>query len=356
MNYKEREFDRSFRYRKAIQSVPHILNGISQGRIKWDYLFTYSNPWSVNAKSAFIESILVGMPTENILCEENYYGELFVLDGVQRLMCLSDFFENKFKLQGLKLVTSLEGFYYSDLPYGQSSIFQNRAEIELTVISYDTDSILKFEFFKRINSDYYRYPKQLARNYAFREHLYFIRDLQSINSSYLDQKELRKDLFSIETSKTEHKINSDFDELYLLLCSISLVLNRIMHEYIDKPYISSSANIGDLLDDTAIFLYQHQHVFSLLGSIVTNTISMISQQLDSKIIFKSSSGRWSNLSDANHLYRRKMGNAELDRDTIVACFIEVSKGRDLYLDDIIDRRVVYRNNRPLRAFIRNIFE
>jgi hypothetical protein len=54
-------------------------------------MFAYSKSWSNISKSTFIESILVGMPAEDILCEENNYGELFVLDGVQRLMCLQDF-------------------------------------------------------------------------------------------------------------------------------------------------------------------------------------------------------------------------------------------------------------------------
>jgi hypothetical protein len=86
-------------------------------------MFAYSKSWSNISKSTFIESILVGMPAEDILCEENNYGELFVLDGVQRLMCLQDFFNDEFKLQGLKLIPSLEGHYYSQLPYGQTSVF-----------------------------------------------------------------------------------------------------------------------------------------------------------------------------------------------------------------------------------------
>ncbi|WP_236531958.1 DUF262 domain-containing protein, partial [Pseudomonas syringae] len=113
MDYNE--FDRSFRYRKTTHSIPSLLDGLRSNRIQWDPMFAYSKSWSNVSKSTFIESILVGMPAADILCEENNYGELFVLDGVQRLMCLVEFFNDDFKLQGLKLIPSFEGYRYSKL-------------------------------------------------------------------------------------------------------------------------------------------------------------------------------------------------------------------------------------------------
>ena len=168
-----REFDRSFRYRRTTYSVPTLLESIRSGRIRWDPMFAYSKSWSNHSKSTFIESILVGMPVADILCEENHYGDLLVLDGVQRLICLQEYFNNDFGLQGLKLIPSLEGCRYLDLSYNHSSVFYNRTELGLTIIGYDTDAVLKFEFFKRVHAETYRFPIQVARNYAFRDLLFF---------------------------------------------------------------------------------------------------------------------------------------------------------------------------------------
>ena len=247
------EFDRSFRYRKTTQSIPSILEGLRSDRIKWDPMFTYSKSWSNASKSTFIESLLVGMPTADILCEENRYGELSILDGVQRLICLQDFFSNAFKLQGLKLMPSLEGCKYSDLAYSQSSIFHNRTELGFTTISYDTDAILKFEFFKRVHSDSYRFPVQLARNYAFREHLYFIRELQGETHQFLAPRDQHSYKFSIETTKSTHRDVSEFDELYLLLCTASLTY----HRRTPSSSIKIFSKFSDILDETAIYLHQN---------------------------------------------------------------------------------------------------
>lgn len=339
MDYKE--FDRSFRYRKTSQSIPSLLDSILSERIRWDPMFSYSNSWSNFSKSAYIESILVGMPAADILCEENNYGELFVLDGVQRLICLQEFFRDDFKLQGLKLFPSLDGCSYSQLPYGQASVFHNRTEVGLTIISYDTDPILKFEFFKRVHSDTYRFPIQLARNYAFREHLHFIRDLQDATLPHLASKELDSYDVLIGTSKAKHRKISGFDELYLLLCSASLIFYNRMPQY-NARYLN---RFSDLLDETAIYLHRNPEDFLRLKEVVVDALARVSMALNSTMLF-------AELSLRN--YQSHSGYIMLDSDSIVACFIEGLKRRDFNLDDLRNRRIGYRYNRSPQSFFKEL--
>lgn len=342
MDYNE--FDRSFRYRKTTRTIPSLLEGLRSNRIHWDPMFTYSKSWSNISKSTFIESILVGMPTADILCEENDYGELLILDGVQRIMCLQEFFNDDIKLQGLKLIPSLEGYYYSRLSYGQASVFHNRTEIGITIISYDTDAILKFEFFKRVHSDSYRFPVQLARNYAFRDHLYFIRSLQNASRDYLIPRESSSDSFSVEISKATHRDVSAFDELYLVLCTASL----IYHDCIQPSNIRHPKRLSDLLDEAAIYLHHSPSALFPLKDIILNALLRVSMSLDSTIIFTNNS---------RHTYQSYVGrNILLDNDSIIQCFIESLKGRNINLKNIKNRKLRYRNDLSSRSFFNAIFE
>ena len=336
-----KEFDRSFRYRKITQSIPFLMDGIHTGRIKFDPAFAYSKSWPNLYKSAFIESILVGMPTTDILCEENYYGELFVLDGIQRILTLDEFFNNGFKLQGLKLIPSLEGYTYSQLSYGQSSVFYNRAELNLTIISYDTDAILKFEFFKRVHSDSYRFPMQLARNYAFREQCNFIRNLQYSASDYLISSAQYSPDFPTETSKLNHRKVSDYDELYLSLCSASL----IYHHYMPPPLIRASYRMSDLLDDSAIFLHHNPYFFDALSNVIISTLSEVKFEIGGKILVTDISIEPKVTND---------GHVNLDRDRIVLCFINKLKKQNINFDEIKYRSHSSRNLRSVRWFYNEI--
>lgn len=342
MDYKE--FNRSFRYRKTTQSIPSLLDGIRSERIRWDPMFAYTKPWSSSSKTTFIESILVGMPAADILCEENHYGELFVLDGVQRLICLQEFFNDDFRLQDLKLIPSLNGHRYSQLPYAQASIFHNRTELGLTIISYDTDAILKFEFFKRFHSDSYRFPIQLARNYAFRDNLYFIRELQNITNNNLTPKSGSSQPFSISTSKATHRAVSDFDELYLMLCCASLAY----HNRINFLYNRDYNKFSDLLDETAIYLHRNPDDFNHLKNVIVNALERASSVLRATIIFTDISSR------RPFPYSNRDG-IELDSENIVACFIEGLKDRDFNLEDFRNQRYGYKNSISPQYFFKNIY-
>lgn len=259
------EFDKGFRFKKNIHTISSLLERINDGRLRIDLNFIYSKSWSRNTKSTFIESILLGMPISDIRCEEDNYGGLSVLDGTQRLLCLLEFSRDQFKLTDIKLRPELSGRVFSELPYRYTSSFFNRTEIELTIISYDTHPILKLEFLKRINSDSYRFPVQSARNYAFREHFYFLKELQSSCSHLLTIENLG---FKSHTPSSIHRAASNFDELFLYLSSLVLTYH---HEI---P--ADKSDHEELLDAAANFIhdtpYRNQEIIREIQYNIKNIV------------------------------------------------------------------------------------
>lgn len=105
-------------------TVDTILSQIRYGNINLNPRFQRRDAWSINKKSLFIESILLGLPIPQIvlaLNKESRKGNFIVLDGKQRLLTLLQFVggwegkNNSFSLQGLKIRADLNGKSYLDL-------------------------------------------------------------------------------------------------------------------------------------------------------------------------------------------------------------------------------------------------
>lgn len=237
------EYDLGFRFKKNVFTVAGMIDRYHDKRIFLYPDHIYSKSWSKRGKSTFVESILLGMPTTEFWCEEDNYGAISVLDGTQRVQCLLDFCNDEFPLQDLKLLPNLEDLRYSELPSRYASTLSNRAELYFTTISYDTHPALKFEFFKRINSDSYRFPVQAARNFAFRDHFLFIRNTQRACSRYLEPSSSGSTL----SNKNEYLHAASFDELYLLLAALTLTFNKVMRPNEDTTQ--------DLLDEAAMQIH-----------------------------------------------------------------------------------------------------
>jgi len=257
------EYDRGFRFKKNVFTVAGMIDRYHDERIFLYPDHIYSKPWHKRAKSTFIESILLGMPTTEFWCEEDNYGAISVLDGTQRFQCLLDFCGDKFSLQDLNLLPDLDDRYYSDLPSRYASMLSNRAELYFTTISYDTHPALKFEFFKRINSDSYRFPVQAARNFAFRDHFVFIRDVQEGCSRYL---QLASE-GSIFSNRSDYLQAASFDELFLLLAALTLTFNNEISPNKDT--------VQELLDEAAMYIhFSRVDIFALRSEIRSNLRSI----------------------------------------------------------------------------------
>ena len=104
-------------------TVETIISQISRGNINLSPRFQRRDAWTINKKSLFIESVILGLPIPQIVLAVNRdaRGKFIVLDGKQRLLTLLQFTggwegkNNCFSLHGLKSRDDLNGKSYSDI-------------------------------------------------------------------------------------------------------------------------------------------------------------------------------------------------------------------------------------------------
>lgn len=111
-------------------TVETIISQLNRGNIEMSPRFQRRDAWSIGRKSAFVESLVLGLPVPQIVLAEkpNQRGKYIVLDGKQRLLSLLQFTgnaqgtHNAFRLSGLDARTDLTRKSYESL---QHPAFEN---------------------------------------------------------------------------------------------------------------------------------------------------------------------------------------------------------------------------------------
>lgn len=97
-------------------TVETIVSQLTRGNIEMNPRFQRRDAWSIHRKSAFIESLILGLPVPQIVLAEKkgQRGKYIVLDGKQRLLSLLQYTgsaegsrNNAFRLSGLEARTDL---------------------------------------------------------------------------------------------------------------------------------------------------------------------------------------------------------------------------------------------------------
>ena len=125
--------------------------------------------WSEHQKSAFIESILLGIPIPPIFVSQRDDGVWDVVDGVQRLSTIYEFTDLLKKneqeentepvaLQKTTYLPSLEGKKWDDPNDTINSLTQTkrllirRAIIPVSIVKKESDEMIKYELFQRLHT------------------------------------------------------------------------------------------------------------------------------------------------------------------------------------------------------------
>jgi len=125
--------------------------------------------WSDHQKSTFIESILLGIPIPPIFVSQRDDGIWDVIDGLQRLSTIYEFV-GIFKptdergtsfvpLQKTTYLPSLEGKKWDDPKDEDNSLTQaqrlliKRAKIAVNIVEKESDPMIKYELFQRLNTE-----------------------------------------------------------------------------------------------------------------------------------------------------------------------------------------------------------
>ncbi|RQW72245.1 DUF262 domain-containing protein [Halomonas sp. YLB-10] len=125
--------------------------------------------WTVEKKTAFIESILIGIPVPPAFAFENSDGTWELIDGLQRISTILEFLgilrdpEDRTKILPASALCeavylpSLKGTRWSSQEAGQSALekslqlFFRRARIDFQVLKHPSDPKTKFDLFQRLN-------------------------------------------------------------------------------------------------------------------------------------------------------------------------------------------------------------
>lgn len=142
--------------------------------------FQRSFRWDAEQKSAFIESLIVGLPIPPIFVAEDDEGKWELVDGLQRLSTVFSFFGelknipenddkiNLFKLEKCRLIEELNGLDKETLPV-KIRVGILRAVCRVEILRWDSSIAGKYELFKRLNAGGEPLTGQEIRNAVFIE-------------------------------------------------------------------------------------------------------------------------------------------------------------------------------------------
>lgn len=123
--------------------------------------------WSKEKQSALIESFLLNIPVPPIYLAEDEYGKYSVIDGKQRVTAIYNFILNKGKLINLEKFKEIEGLTFDELPIPLNNALKIRPYIRVITLLKQSDSLLKYEVFNRLNTGGDSLLPQEIRNAAF---------------------------------------------------------------------------------------------------------------------------------------------------------------------------------------------
>ncbi|WP_342249566.1 DUF262 domain-containing protein [Sphingomonas sp. OTU376] len=141
-----------------------VISQLRKGNIFLDPDFQRRDAWNIPRKSQYIESLILGIPTPQIILAERRErrGSYIVIDGKQRLLSLRQFAADvgdqefvPFKLKGLKMRSDLNDQSYGDISnnlfVSSAPDFENATIRTVVIKSWPSEEFL-YEVFLRINS------------------------------------------------------------------------------------------------------------------------------------------------------------------------------------------------------------
>lgn len=161
--------------------------------------------WSEYQKSTFIESILLGIPIPPIFVSQRDDGIWDVIDGLQRLSTIYEFVgilkkdsqsqhEPFVALQETRYLPSLKGKKWDDPTDKAHSLTQaqrlliKRAKIAVNIVEKESDKMIKYELFQRLNTGGSIATPQEVRNCIL---LMLNKDLYNLMRSLADRESFK---------------------------------------------------------------------------------------------------------------------------------------------------------------------
>ncbi len=179
-------------------SLEAIANMVKGDAIDIKPKYQRRERWNKDKQSALIESFLLNIPVPPIYLAEDEYGKYSVIDGKQRITSIYNFILLKEKLVNLEKFKEIEGYTFDELPSPLNNALKIRPYIRVITLLKQSDSLLKYEVFNRLNTGGDKLLSQEIRNAAFEG------DLNDLMVE-LSENDFLKLQFNIDTDKNREK-------------------------------------------------------------------------------------------------------------------------------------------------------
>lgn len=123
--------------------------------------------WDNARASRLIESLLLNIPIPVVYFSETQELNYLVIDGHQRIRSIVRFLNGEFALSGLKVLTDFNRKRFHQLPEKYQKRIRTRV-IRAIIIGADSDPMMQFEVFERLNTGSIALNAQEVRNSTHR--------------------------------------------------------------------------------------------------------------------------------------------------------------------------------------------
>ena len=145
-----------------------LADMVESGAIDLQPGFQRRERWGVDKQSALIESFLLNVPVPPVYLAEEADGTYTAIDGKQRLRAIADYISGRFALKNLEQLTDAAGIRFEGLPTEITNALRLRPFLRVVTLLKQTDPLLKYEVFLRLNRGGEALNPQEIRNVAFR--------------------------------------------------------------------------------------------------------------------------------------------------------------------------------------------
>lgn len=134
-------------------TVETLFGQMNKGNIDVSPEFQRRQVWDANKQTAFIESLILGIPVPQIVIAQNKQerGKYIVLDGKQRLLSITRFYDGDLRLGKPELLKELKGLTYGEMDDVYRDAIDNSTIRAVRISGWNNDSVL-YTIFHRLNS------------------------------------------------------------------------------------------------------------------------------------------------------------------------------------------------------------
>jgi hypothetical protein len=285
-------------YTKRV-SLHELLNMIEVGKFESTSFLRRPIRWNTRKKSHIVESIILGLPCEEVWGEEDQFGRITILSGAEFLKTLIDFRDDNFRLTDLRYLKELDKAYFRNLNYSiQDDLFE--VDLNLNVLHHDSNPLLKCTFLRDLNKNKLgRSSNQEARNLSFvKAEDEFRKFAIYVYERFVNENKSRA------SSKVESFIIAFQEDLLLILLLLLIKNDRYQDEFrfeeerhhnnlrfesdgYDTDFVNTKLSFDDRLDialDKLMmringfddYIYDEMHnMFSQIETILVNDNSLV---------------------------------------------------------------------------------